>query len=301
MPLHPHAQAFLSALKDAPQPPAQSLAEFRRAVETVVGQARALPIERVEEISIPGGDRQELRLRAYVPSGEKPMPAIVWAHGGSFTRGSLDTFDAGRRAFANLAQCIVVAVDQRLAPEAQFPAPVEDVYAASSWAADHIAELGGDPVRLGIGGESSGGNLAAAAALLARDRGQPKLAFQVLLMPLVDATCSSDSALALAEDFGLTRRQLLWCYEQYAPGVRRDDPRLSPLHEPDLRDLPPAVVVTLEFDPVRDEGESYAKRLAEAGVPVRHVRVEGMVHHFPGAAALQATVAMTRETIAALR
>ena len=297
MPLHPDASVFLEGLKAVPQPFETTLAAFRKAVETVVDQTAAIPIERVEDLTIPGGDGQDLAVRLYAPANAAPLPIIVWMHGGSFTRGTLDTFDAARRALAKFANCIVLAVDQRLAPETRFPGPLEDAYAALVWAVSNAERIGGAPVLVGVGGESSGGNLAAAVTLSARERAGPPIAFQILLMPLVDASCSLPSVDEFADGYGLTKGQLVWCYDQYAPGVRRTDPLLSPLHAADLSGLPPAVVITIEYDPVRDEGERYAARLEAAGVRVRKARVDGMVHHFPGMATFQAAIALTSDTI----
>jgi acetyl esterase len=276
------------------------LAEFRALAERLVGQGEREPVGRVDNRTVAGGDGQALGLRLYLPAGPRPAPVVVWAHGGSFTRGSLDVFDAARRSFANESGCIVVAVDQRLSPEARYPAPLADIHAAVRWAAVHAEGFGGDPDLIGVAGESSGGNLAAAETLLARDRAQP-LAFQILFTPLVDATLTLPSVEEYGQGYVLTRRQLLWAYEQYAPGVPRTTPALSPLHEPDLAGLPPAVVVTVEYDPVRDEGEAYADRLAAAGVLVHRTRLDGMVHHFPGPTAMRTTARLTRELLAFVR
>jgi acetyl esterase len=297
MPLHADARAFLVKMSDARQPNDISIEEFRRAASAVIATGPVLQIGKVDEMQIPGGDSQPVKLRIYRPEGAGPFPVLVWVHGGSFTRGTLDMFDAGRRAFVKASNCIIVAVDQRLSPEARFPAPLNDAYAALIWASTHAAELGGDASRLGVAGESSGGNIAAAASILARDRRKPGLAFQLLLEPLVDAHCDTPSMNELAEGYLLTKRQLVWAYQQYAPGVSPDEPLLSPLRSPDLSGLPPAVVVTIEFDPVRDEGEQYADRLAAAGVRVLNARIPGMVHHFPGPEMLPTTVRLLNELL----
>jgi acetyl esterase len=239
-------------------------------------------------------------LRIYVPEGEGPFSALVWIHGGSFVRGTLDMFDAGRRAFAKASGCIVVAVDQRLSPEAQFPKPLEDAHAALLWTVENAARFGGDPARIGVAGESSGTNIAAALTLKLRDAKTPKtpqLAFQVLLMPLVDAHCNTQSMNEFADGYVLTRRQLIWAYQQYAPNVDRNDPLISPLLAKDLSGLPPAVIVTIEFDPVRDEGEAYAKRLEQSGVPVRRARIPGMVHHFAGPDLIPTAARLLRDVL----
>jgi acetyl esterase len=283
MALHPDAQAFVAKMGKAPQPQDIPIEEFRRAANALIPTGPPLEIGDVRDLQIAGGDGQPMRVRAYIPQGKGPFPLMVWAHGGSFIRGTLDLFDAGRRAFTKASGCIVVAVDQRLSPEARYPAPLQDVYAALQWTAGHSGELGGDPhAPIGVAGESSGGNLAAAATLLARDRGGPRLGFQLLLEPILDAHCDTNSMHELGEGYVLTRQQLLWAYQQYAPGVETNEPLLSPLLAKDLSALPPAVVITIEYDPARDEGERYAAALAAAGVRVLSARIPGMVHHFPG-------------------
>jgi acetyl esterase len=282
MPLHEQARAFLDKMAGTPQPNEIPIEEFRRAAAAVITTGPEIRIGRVENLEIAGGDGQKMQLRIYVPEGSGPFPVLVWVHGGSFVRGTLDMFDAGRRTFTKVSGCVVVAVDQRLSPEAQFPAPLNDAYAAMTWTFQHAHEFGGNPALTGIAGESSGSNIAAALAIKDRDLGKPRLKFQMLLMPLVDAHCDTRSMNDLAEGYLLTKRQLLWAYEQYAPGVDRNDPLLSPLLSNDLSGLPPAVIVTIEFDPVRDEGEQYARKLAQAGVPVLSARIPGMVHHFAG-------------------
>lgn len=299
MPLHPDAQAFLAKMANTPQPNEIPIEEFRRAAAAVILGGPVLEIGAVTNVAIPDGDGQAMKARVYAPAAKGPFPVIVWIHGGSFVRGTLDMFDAGRRAFAKASECLIVAIEQRLSPEAVFPAPLEDAHAALVWASRHAAEFGGDPARIGVAGESSGANIAAAAALLARDRGDVNLRFQVLLEPLVDAHCSTASMKELADGYLLTRGQLIWAYEQYAPGVSRDNPLLSPLRATNLRGLPPTVIVTVEFDPTRDEGEQYAARLAASGVTVFSARIPGMVHHFTGPDMLPTTVGLLRSALQA--
>ena len=297
MPLHPDARAFLAKMGNTPQPDEMSIEAFRMAANAVIASGPVLQIGAVHDIAIPGGDAQSMKLRVYVPEGVGPFPAIVWLHGGSFVRGTLDMFDAGRRAFVKASGCIIVAVDQRLSPEAQFPEPLDDAYAALLWASTHALEFGADPALLGVAGESSGGNLAAAVALLARDKGAPRISFQLLIEPLVDAHCDAPSVSELADGYVLTKRQLLWAYQQYAPTIPLDHPLLSPLCAKDLGGLPSAVIVTIEYDPVRDEGEHYADRLSSAGVRVLRARIPGMLHHFPGPELLPTTVRLLNELI----
>jgi acetyl esterase len=298
MALHPDAQAFLAKMGNAPQPQDVPLEEFRRAAGALIPTGPPLEIGAVKNLQIAGGDGQPMQIRVYVPQGTPPFPMMVWAHGGSFIRGTLDLFDAGRRAFTKASNCIVVAVDQRLSPEARFPAPLEDVYAALRWATAHAHDLGGGAQALiGVAGESSGGNLAAAAALLARDRGGPPLGFQLLIEPILDARCDTTSMHELGEGYVLTRQQLLWAYQQYAPGVEATSPLLSPLLAKDLRGLPPAVVVTIEYDPARDDGERYVAALAAADVRVLSARIPGMLHHFSGPDLIPTAAKLLRELL----
>lgn len=298
MPLHPDAAAFLEAMKTIPQPPEVTVQEFRDAAARLMKPSDPMPIGRVEERTIAGGDGQPLIVRIYTPEGTGPFPGIVWIRGGSFTRTTLDQVDGIRRLAAKLTGAIVVSVDQRLSPEAHYPAPLLDGEAAANWTFANARELGIDANRIGIAGESSGGNIAASIAVRARDKGAPRFAFQLLFAPLTDASLSSPSIDEFEDGYVLTKRQLVWAYQQYAPGVSRTDPGISPVLTPDLKAMPPAVIVTIENDPVRDEGERYAERLRQAGVTVKHARIEGMVHHFPGPQALMTFFAMLKELLA---
>jgi acetyl esterase len=297
MPLDPAARAFLDAAKDLPQPYEMTIEEFRAAADRLLGTMELEEVASVTDHEIQGGDGQPLTVRVYQPHTEGTRPIVVWVHGGSFTRVRLDHADPMRRTFANLADMVVVAVDQRLSPETRFPGPLQDAYAALRWAMQNPAEISGDAALLGVGGESSGANLAAALPLFARIHGGPPIRFQILVEPLLDATLSCPSARELGDGYILTREQLSWAYEQYAPGIDRHDPLLSPLRAPDLAGLPPAVVVTAEYDPVRDEGEAYAARLAESGVAVKTHRLQGMLHHFPGPEAWPVTAKLTRSLV----
>lgn len=297
MPLHADAAAFLKAMENIPQPPDVTVQEFRDAANRLMKPADPLPIGKVEEHTIPGGSGQPMTVRIYTPEGQGPFPGIVWIRGGSFTRTTLDHVDPVRRLAAKLAGCVVVSVDQRLSPEARYPAPLNDGMAAAKWTFANTASLAIKPGLVGIAGESSGGNIAASLAIKARDAGIPKFAFQLLFAPLVDATLACPSIKEFHDGYVLTERQLIWAYQQYAPGIPRTDPGISPLLAPDLKGMPPAVVVTIENDPVRDEGERYVQRLREAGVAAKHARIDGMVHHFPGPSAMMTFFGMLRELL----
>jgi len=209
------------------------------------------------------------------------LPVLVWYHGGGFVIGDLDSHDSACRALANQTECLVVAVDYRLAPEHKFPGAVEDCEAALHWVAAHATELGGDPGRIAVGGDSAGGNLAAVVALLAREKGGPKLCFQLLIYPCVAPEPETPSHHQFAEGYLLTRKTITWFFKQYLRSSKDTlDPRYAPLEEKDLSSLPPSLVIVAGFDPLRDEGVDYAKALIEAGNKVTLSNYEGMIHGF---------------------
>jgi acetyl esterase len=249
----------------------------------------------------PGG---ALSVRIYTPPGPRPLPVLLYFHGGGFALGSLDASDLRCRILSDWAGCIVVSVDYRLAPKFPFPAALDDCYAATRWAAENAAGIDGDPERVAVGGDSAGGNLAAAVTLLARDRGAPKLIFQYLAYPVLDLVAlDRPSDLEMGRDYNLTLEQMAWINDQYVPdSAERANPLVSPLRAPDLGGLPPAYIITAEYDPLRDEGEAYAARLREAGVPVELRRYDGMVHFFDNmASVLDAGKDATRDLTGALR
>jgi acetyl esterase/lipase len=255
-----------------------SVAEAR-GLEALAPRPDPEPVAEVLERSLPGPDG-DIRARFYLPRDDRPSPAIVYFSGGGWVLGSLDTVDPICRRLANAVPCAVVSVEYRRAPEHRFPAALEDCFAATSWVAQHGASLGLDSDRVAVGGASAGGNLAAAVALLARERGGPRLAFQLLVYPLVDHAATASAREALDDPF-LGPEDVAWCWSHYlAEPVDGDSPFASPLRAADLEGLPPALVVTAEHDPLRDEGELYAERLRGAGVPTELVRFEGMVHGF---------------------
>jgi len=222
-------------------------------------------------------------VRIYHPAGAPAghLPALLWYHGGGWVVGSLDTHDVPCRELANRAGCVVVAVDYRMAPEHRYPAAVADSWIALLWVFEHAAEIGVDPSRLAVGGDSAGGNLAAAMTLRAAERGHPALAAQLLIYPVTDVATDTESYESNGSGYGLTRQTMRWFIEQYAPDARtHHEQELAPLRALAVQGLPPALVVTCEFDPLRDEGEGYAQRLADAGVPTTLIREEGMIHGY---------------------
>ena len=226
----------------------------------------------------PGGP---IPFRVYSPAPGRTLPAFLYLHGGGWVVGDLDTHDSVCRAIARRAECVVLAIDYRLAPEDPFPAAVEDAWAALSWLGDHATELGADSGRIAVGGDSSGGNLSAVLAQRARDRGGPKVAAQVLIYPVTDCDFDTDSYRDAATGYGLTRESMLWYWNQYLPDEsKRVSPDASPLRAPDLSGLPPALVITCKLDPLASEGAAYAEGLRSAGVRVEHVNEPDMIHGY---------------------
>ncbi len=236
-------------------------------------------VAEVRELTIPvaGGS---IAARFYAPN-VNPSGLIVYYHGGGWVVGSLDTHDMPLRALANLTGAGVLSVAYRLAPEHPFPTPPEDCYAALVWARQHQAELVGDAQPLLVAGDSAGGNLAAVVALLARDRQGPKIAWQVLIYPSTDGRCDTPSYTEHASGGLLTRQDMQWFWYHYVPDhSRRVDPKASPIAAEHHRDLPPAIVVIAEFDPLRDEGIAYAERLRAAGNQVSVLKYDTLPHGF---------------------
>jgi len=288
MPLDAETAALLAQLAAAGIPPLDSLPpekarEVFNAAFTPPADGRE-PVARVEDISL-AGPAGPIPARLYAPASSAPLPCVLYYHGGGWVIMNVETHDPICRAIANLAGCAVVSVDYRLAPEHRFPAALDDCYAALVDVAKRATSLGVDPTRLAVAGDSAGGNLAAAVSLLARDRKGPALALQVLIYPAVDPSCSSVSCKENAEGYLLTLSSMHYFWGHYLGADRRaPNAYAAPIEAESLRDLPPAYVITAEYDPLRDEGELYAKRLQQAGVATELVRHDGTIHGFVGMA-----------------
>jgi acetyl esterase len=283
MPLDPQAKAFLDQLAAAGAPPLHTLSVegARQAIMELFATKRGPePAGKVEDRLIPGPAGQ-IPVRIYTPQGRGPFPVLVYFHGGGWVIGNLETHDPTCRALTSAASCMVVSVDYRLAPEHKFPAGPEDCYAATRWVADQAATINGDPAHIAVGGDSAGGNLAAVVSLIARDRYAPSLVYQLLIYPVTDHAFDTASYRENADDYLLTKDAMMWFWNHYLRNeADGQNPYASPLRAQNLRGLPPALVITAEFDPLRDEGEAYAARLREAGVPVGCSRYHGMIHGF---------------------
>jgi acetyl esterase len=282
MPVDPQIQTLLDL--GAALPPLQTLSVAAARAQFA---ARDVPgLRKPEVASVVNRDMQgpagSLALRIYTPLGEGPFPLIVFFHGSGFVLCSLDTHDGMCRNLCAGTGCVVVSVDYRLAPEAKFPAAPDDCLAATRWAVANAAALDADPGRVLVAGDSAGGNLAAVTALRIRDEGGPKLLGQLLIYPVTDYYDSGTPSMTEnAEGYGLTRVGMIWFWNHYlSDPSHAANPHVSPLRANDLSGLPPALVVTAEYDPLRDEAEYYADRLRRAGVPTSMKRWDGMNHGF---------------------
>ena len=283
MALDPQARIVLDQMANAGGPPINELSveEARQASALLNAmQGDPEPVAGVEDRMLPGPG-SDIPVRIYTPSGKGPLPVLLYFHGGGWVLGDIESSDPLCRALANASGCIVISVDYRLAPEHPFPAAVDDAYYATQWAAANAADFSGDPSRIAVSGDSAGGNLAAVVSQIARDRGEPTIKFQLLIYPATDAACNTPSHSENADDYFLTKNAMRWFWNHYVQNdADRKHPHASPLRADDLSGLPPALVITAEFDPLRDEGEQYAERMRTVGTAVQLTRYDGMIHGF---------------------
>jgi len=255
-----------------------SAPDFRGAFDVPSPAANGSALARIEDRTCPGPNGP-VRVRLYHPKGVGPHPITLYIHGGGFVIGSPETTDGICQSLAVGAQSLVISPDYRLAPEAPFPTGLDDCWAALHWTASQAETLGGDARRLAVGGDSSGGNFAAAIAQMA-GRSGPPLQHQLLLYPVLDHNFETGSYAEFAQGYFLTAEMMRWFWRQYLPGADKDDLRASPLRENALTNLPPATIVTAEYDVLRDEAELYACKLIRSGVPTKVMRYAGQIHGF---------------------
>jgi len=284
MPLDPQVEAMRAERATAGAPPlytltvAQARAEDLKSIQDAGGDPEPVADVLDEEVPGPGGP---IPIRIYRPSADRPLPVLVYFFGGGWTLGTIDTSDGVCRALTNQAKCMTITVGYRLAPEHKFPAAVEDCHAAIHWIAENATDLGIDPDRIAVGGDSAGGNLAAAVALMARDKGGPKLAHQLLVYPNTDYLADAGSMRDNTDPLLFNRTSSDWYWGHYLEKPEDGThPLASPLRAPDHTNLPTATVITAEYDPLRDQAEAYAHKLAASGVQVHLSRYPGMVHGF---------------------
>jgi acetyl esterase len=284
VPVDPHTAALLGMLEQSGMPPMYEgtpdagRAQYLALTAGARTPEQVVPVASTEDLTVPGAEG-DLRARVYRPEGEGPFPTVAFFHGGGWVIGDLDTHDNMARHVCRGGRAVVVAVDYRLAPEHPFPAAADDAVASARWIAAHLDRFGGDD-RMAVAGDSAGGNLAAVVAQVLTAEGT-RLSGQFLIYPAVDAMGEYPSRVENARGYFLEQPTMDWFYGHYA-GAFDDakDPRLSPLHAADLSGLPPAVIVTAEYDPLRDEGEAYGEALRAAGVEASVTRYPGLIHGF---------------------
>ena len=283
MSLDPQAKALLDLVTAAGTPAFNEMTvpQARDAIRALfIPTEPPLPVKSVET-RVLNTNSVDLAARIYSPDGQCPLPILVFFHGGGWVIGDLETHDATCRALAIGAGCVVVAIDYRRAPEHKFPTAAEDCFAATQWVALNAASLGGDPSRIAVGGDSAGGNLATVVAQMAADRGGPVLRYQLLIYPVTDHSFETASYKNYADGYLLTKETMEWFWNHYlnspSDGI---NPYASPLRSQRLSHLPPAWVLTAEYDPLADEGTAYARKMNEAGVSVEHTEYKGMIHGF---------------------
>ncbi|MGK0478954.1 MAG: acetyl esterase [Ilumatobacter sp.] len=283
MALDPAAVALLQQMEEAGGPAlnelspeesreaAQGFAELGGPGDDVADQSdRTIP-----------GSGGAIPIRVYTPDGDGPFPCLVYFHGGGWVIGDLEMVNAACRNLSARTGCVVVSVDYRLSPEHKYPQPFDDCFEATKWVVEHGDEIGVDGTRVAVGGDSAGGNLAAAVSLRARDEGGPALAMQLLVYPVANHGYDTDSYTRNGENYLLTTDMMKWFWDHYlGSDADGENPYVSPLRADDVSNLPSATVFTAEFDPLCDEGEAYAAKLTDAGVDVRHTRFDGQIHGF---------------------
>jgi acetyl esterase len=283
MPLDPQAQAVIDTVNSLGLPPVWEVTPEQARINAAARPRPAGPeVAAVEDRGIPG-PAGDVPVRIYTPEGSGPFPILVWYHGGGWVVGDLDSADPTARHLCKGAACVVVSVDYRLSPETKFPGPADDCFAATLWAANNAGMINGDASRVAVGGDSAGGNLAAAISLMAADRGGPAIIHQLLVYPVTEPNYDTPSYSENAAGFLLARDAMVFYWDAYlASEEDASNPYAAPMKAGSLSGQPAALVITAEFDPLRDEGEAYGRRLQQAGVETTISRYDGMIHGFFG-------------------
>lgn len=284
MPLHPQAATFLDQLSRLKSPPVETLPiDLTRQALILASSVKMAPakLARIETRTITGPTGDELKLRVYWPHGDGPFGACLYFHGGGWVLNNIDTHDDLAQRLAEASGCVFVSVDYRLAPEHKYPSAIEDAYAALKWVVSNSGELQIDPNKIAVCGDSAGGNIAAALCLMTRDRNGPPIAFQALIYPITDCDFSRRSYHENSDGYFLTTSQMRWFWQHYVSSSEQmQEPYASPLRAKSLKGLPPALILTAEFDPLRDEGEAYGAALGAVGIAVEVHQYHGMIHAF---------------------
>lgn len=298
MPLDPDVAAFLESHAGGPRMEDLPLEEFRAALEAITECCSPVPeIAEVRDLTVPAEAGHGIPVRVYHPEPGTALPVVLYFHGGGWFAGSIAHMDPVCRALAVTTHAVVVNVGYRLAPEHPFPAPLDDAWTVARWAAAEAASFGGDPRRIAVAGDSAGAALATVVCAFARDGHGPAIAHQLLVCPALDTAMDTSSYKEVGEGYGCTHDMMRRCWTTYLGLPEKDLAtapwQAAPIGAPDLSGLPPATVLTMEYDPLCDEGAAYATKLATAGVPVDHHQFNGMIHcalHLDGVAPRAAEV-----------
>ena len=277
MPLNPVVDAMLQQMAEAGGPALHEMTPVEgRAMYRMMNEGAS----KEDLASVSDESANGVPVRVYRPTPDTKLPCLVYYHGGGWVIGDLETHDSPCRLLAKQTGCVVVAVDYRLAPEHPFPAPLDDCFTATQWVVDNATALNIHAEKIAVGGDSAGGNLAACVCIKAREQNGPSIVHQVLVYPVTDAAMDTESYIENADGYMLTRDSMAWFWDHYIGTANKDSYLISPLKAQDLSNLPSATVLTAEFDPLRDEGESYGARLQAAGVATQVKRYDGLVHGF---------------------
>ena len=301
MSLNPQVELLLQQLQK--EPPLNELSPQQARIQAQAGYHlnpnRQINVGNIYESLLPNY-QTPIPLRIYTPVGAGKFPILVYLHGGGWVIGNLEAADGTCRFLCKEANCIVVSVDYRKAPEYKFPTAIEDAYAVTVWVSRNATNFNGNPQQIAVAGDSAGGNLASVVALMARDRGTPSLVHQLLIYPVTNYNFDTPSYYEYAQNYGLTQEEMLWCWQHYLSSpTEGNNPYVSPLQANNLSNLPSANIITAECDILRSEGEAYATRLQEAGVNVTSKCYQGMIHSFLGLPQLNSLANVALSEIAA--
>ena len=303
MPLDPQTRAFIAQMEAMNLPPVTEVTPEQARINAKLRPCYPGPdVAQVKDMEIPVS-LGAVPVRVYTPFAAGPYPVLIWIHGGGWVTGGLDMADGTARHLCSGAGCLVVSVGYALSPEAKFPTALRQCYEALRYVKENAATFNADGARIAVGGDSAGGNLAAAVCLMARGEGGPSIDFQLLIYPVTEPDFETESYVQNATGFMLTREAMQWYWDHYLTGPEdATNPYAAPLRASDLGGLPPALVITAEYDPLRDEGEEYARRLQDAGVPTALTRYNGMIHGFFGRwGAIDRSLDAIRESCDALK
>ena len=287
MPLDTQIESVMEQVAALGFPPSHTVsAQEARSNAKARPRGKGPNVHKVEDIKIPSA-AGPIPARIYTPSNETSLPVLVWFHGGGWVVGDLESADATARHLCNESSSVIISIDYRLAPETKFPGASDDCYTATQWVSENASSLNADPDKIAVGGDSAGGNLAAVVSLMARDKQGPKIGFQLLVYPVTEMNFNTKSYIDNAEGYQLSRDGMIWYWDHYLEDKEAaNNPYAAPMKAESLQNLPPALIITAEYDPLRDEGKAYAERLKAEGVTTQYTMYSGMIHGFFGMASV---------------